>query len=210
MRIPRLKIISMLKKAETSIRPEDSIPSRQKKRINAWQILLLLLLLWLAIRELKASTSNFFPSLFLLALWGISQKRQLLPEQAKTLLHPLRHPVALRLRALHIKLIRGQAAPPVAPTTCTCLNCNTTYEGNYCHRCGQSRDTHRYRLSNALKNIAGGFGHTLIDLLYRPGYLIHDFIGGKRAQYFRPFQTLFILFACLIMALILTDAYVLK
>lgn len=212
MRIPRLKIISMLKKAETSIRPEDSIPLRQKKRINAWQVLLLLLLLWLAVRELKAPASYFFPSLFLLALWGISQKRQLLPEQAKTLLRPLWHPVVLRLRTLHIKLIRGQAAPPVDPTTCTCLNCGTTYEGNYCHRCGQSRDTHRYRLSNALKNIAGGFfnidrgfGRTLIDLLYRPGYLIHDFIGGKRAQYFRPFQTLFILAALYIMAVQLID-----
>ena len=67
-------------------------------------------------------------------------------------------------------------------------------------------------MSNALKNIAGGFfnidngfGRTLLELLYRPGYMIRDFIGGKRVEYFRPFQTLFILAALYIMAVQLVD-----
>ena len=42
-------------------------------------------------------------------------------------------------------------------------------------------------------NIDSGFGRTIVELLYRPGYLIRDFIGGKRVVYFRPFQALFVL-----------------
>ncbi|MCR6504656.1 DUF3667 domain-containing protein [Bacteroides sp. KH569_7] len=87
------------------------------------------------------------------------------------------------------------------------MNCGTTYTGNYCNRCGQSRNTPRYRLSNTLKNIAGGlfnidnvFGRTLLELLYRPEYMIRDFIDDKRVEYFHPFQTLFILAVLYIMA----------
>ena len=40
-----------------------------------------------------------------------------------------------------------------------------------------------------------GFGLTLLELLYRPGYLISDYLKGKRIRYFRPFQMLFILSA---------------
>lgn len=156
--------------------------------------------------------SNFFPVVFILTLWGILQKRRILPNKARTFIDSWWHPCAVRLRAFHIKLIQGRKTPPAGNETCTCLNCGTTYTGNYCNRCGQSRNTPRYRLSNALKNIAGGFfnidngfGRTLLELLYRPGYMIRDFIGGKRVEYFRPFQTLFILAALYIMAVQLVD-----
>lgn len=98
-----------------------------------------------------------------------------------------------------------------------CLNCETAYTGSYCNRCGQSRNTPRYRFSNAFRNILGGFtnidngfGRTLLDLLYRPGYMIRDFIAGKRILYFRPFQTLFVLAALYIMAVQLVDPEALK
>ncbi len=202
-------------KIEEPIRPEN-IPStspRKQKMISVWQIILLLLLFWLAIEELDTTDSTyFFPVLFILALWGILQKRRILPSKAKAFLDSWWHPYAVRLRALHIKLIQGKKIPPADNETCTCLNCGTTYTGNYCNRCGQSRNTPRYRLSNALRNIAGGFfnidngfGRTLLELLYRPGYMIRDFISGKRVGYFRPFQTLFILAALYIMAVQLVD-----
>ena len=54
-------------------------------------------------------------------------------------------------------------------------------------------------------NIDNGFGRTLLELLYRPGYMIRDFIGGKRVHYFRPFQTLFVLAALYIMCVQLVD-----
>ena len=202
-------------KIESPIRPENMYATspRKQKRINAWQILLLLTLFWLAIEELDMTDdSNFFPVVFILALWGILQKRRILPNKARTFIDSWWHPYAVRLRAFHIKLIQGRKTPPASTETCTCLNCGTTYTGNYCNRCGQSRNTPRYRLSNALKNIAGGFfnidngfGRTLLELLYRPGYMIRDFIGGKRIEYFRPFQTLFILAALYIMAVQLVD-----
>lgn len=202
-------------KIENPIRPENAHATspRKQKRISVWQILLLVTLFWLAIEELDMTDdSNFFPVVFILTLWGIFQKRRILPNKARTFIDSWWHPCAVRLRAFHIKLIQGRKTPPAGNETCTCLNCGTTYTGNYCNRCGQSRNTPRYRLSNALKNIAGGFfnidngfGRTLLELLYRPGYMIRDFIGGKRVEYFRPFQTLFILAALYIMAVQLVD-----
>ena len=202
-------------KIENPIRPENAHATspRKQKRISVWQILLLVTLFWLAIEELDMTDdSNFFPVVVILTLWGILQKRRILPNKARTFIDSWWHPCAVRLRAFHIKLIQGRKTPPAGNETCTCLNCGTTYTGNYCNRCGQSRNTPRYRLSNALKNIAGGFfnidngfGRTLLELLYRPGYMIRDFIGGKRVEYFRPFQTLFILAALYIMAVQLVD-----
>lgn len=202
-------------KIENPIRPENAHATspRKQKRISVWQILLLVTLFWLAIEELDMTDdSNFFPVVSILTLWGILQKRRILPNKARTFIDSWWHPCAVRLRAFHIKLIQGRKTPPAGNETCTCLNCGTTYTGNYCNRCGQSRNTPRYRLSNALKNIAGGFfnidngfGRTLLELLYRPGYMIRDFIGGKRVEYFRPFQTLFILAALYIMAVQLVD-----
>lgn len=202
-------------KIENPIRPENAHATspRKQKRISVWQILLLVTLFWLAIEELDMTDDSiFFPVVFILTLWGILQKRRILPNKARTFIDSWWHPCAVRLRAFHIKLIQGRKTPPAGNETCTCLNCGTTYTGNYCNRCGQSRNTPRYRLSNALKNIAGGFfnidngfGRTLLELLYRPGYMIRDFIGGKRVEYFRPFQTLFILAALYIMAVQLVD-----
>lgn len=199
---------------EKPVCPENTppVPSREKKMISVWQTLLLLFLFWLAIEELDVIDSYLFPTLFMLALWGILQKRRILPDKARSFINPWYHPFKVRLRAFHIKLIRGKQTPPINNETNICLNCGTTYTGNYCNRCGQSRNTPRYRLSNALRNIAGGFfnidngfGRTLLELLYRPGYMIRDFIGGKRVEYFRPFQTLFILAALYIMTVQLVD-----
>lgn len=200
-------------KIEKPILPENA-PSvrRKKKMISIWQILLLLFLLWLSYEETDVTDSFFFPSVFILALWGILQKRKILPDSVKAYINPYLHPCIVRLRALHIRLIRGKDVPATDNETSVCQNCGTSYTGNYCNRCGQSRNTPRYRLSNALRNIAGGFfnidsgfGRTLIDLLHRPGYMIRDFIGGKRIPYFRPFQTLFILAALYIMTVQLVD-----
>ena len=190
---------------------------RIKKRISIWQILGLLFLLWLAYEEQSSGVSLVFPLIFILTFWSILQKRSVLPEKAERYLAMRLHPCIVRLRAIHIKLIRGRETPPLKDETNVCRNCGHTYTGNFCNRCGQSRNTPRYRLNNALRNIAGGFfnidngfGRTLIDLLHRPGYMIRDFIGGKRVPYFRPFQTLFILAAIYIMTVQLVDPAALK
>lgn len=190
---------------------------RIRKKISIWQILVLLFLLWLAYEEQSSGISLVFPLIFILTFWDILQKRSVLPEKAERYLAARLHFCTVRLRAIHIKLIRGRETPPLKDETNVCRNCGHTYTGNFCNRCGQSRNTPRYRLNNALRNIAGGFfnidngfGRTLIDLLHRPGYMIRDFIGGKRIPYFRPFQTLFILAAIYIMTVQLVDPDALK
>lgn len=98
-------------KIENPIRPENAHATspRKQKRISVWQILLLVTLFWLAIEELDMTDdSNFFPVVFILTLWGILQKRRILPNKAKTFIDSWWHPCAVRLRAFHIKLIQGK------------------------------------------------------------------------------------------------------
>ena len=85
-------------------------------------------------------------------------------------------------------------ALPNTSEPCRCLNCGTTFTGNYCPRCGQHRKTQRYHLSSILRNLAAaffnidhGFRRTAVELVYRPGYLMDDFLNGKRVNYFQPF-----------------------
>ena len=188
---------------------------RKRKMIKIWQILILAVLLWLSFEEGK--DSNVFLWSFILVLWYILTKRRILPDRVLDLISPWWTPCKKYLRALHIKMVRGKDIPPISEESNICLNCDTVYTGSYCNRCGQSRNTPRYRFSNAFRNILGGFtnidngfGRTLLDLLYRPGYMIRDFIAGKRILYFRPFQTLFVLAALYIMAVQLVDPEALK
>lgn len=181
---------------------------RRRKVINIWQILILAILLWLSFEE--GENSNVFMWSFILVL--LFTTRRAIPNCVLDFISPWWTPCEIRLRALHIKIIRGKQVPVASEENNTCLNCGTVYTGSYCNRCGQSRNTPRYRLSNAFRNILGGFtnidngfGRTLLDLLYRPGYMIKDFIAGKRILYFRPFQTLFILAALYIMTVQLVD-----
>ena len=200
--------------SEKILLPESNSPApRKRKMIAIWQILLLLFILWLGYEEMDTSETWVFAIIFILSLWGIIQKRKLIPDKVKAFfITPWLKPYLIRLRAFHIKMIRGRENPPSDDNHCICQNCGTSYQGNFCNRCGQTRNTPRYHLSNACKNIVGGFtnidngfGRTLIELLYRPGYMIRDFIGGKRVQYFRPFQTLFVLAALYIMGVQLVD-----
>lgn len=172
-------------------------------------------MLWLSFEE--GENSNVFMWAFLLVLWYILTTRRIVPDRVLDFISPWWTPCKVRLRALRIKMIRGKQVPVASEESNTCLNCGTVYTGSYCNRCGQSRNTPRYRLSNAFRNILGGFtnidngfGRTLLDLLYRPGYMMKDFIAGKRILYFRPFQTLFVLAALYIMAVQLVDPDALK
>ncbi|WP_294634512.1 HAD-IA family hydrolase [uncultured Bacteroides sp.] len=182
----------------------------EKKRVSIWQAMLLILLLWLSFEE--EEESYIFLCTTLLFFWHLLTTRRMIPRRLSALISPWWLPVRIRLRSIHIKMIQGKQVPIAYEGSSTCLNCGTVYTGSYCNRCGQSRKVTRYRLSNAFKNILGGFtnidngfGRTLLDLLYRPGYMIKDFIAGKRVMYFRPFQTLFVLAALYIMVVQLVD-----
>lgn len=81
-----------------------------------------------------------------------------------------------------------------------CLNCGTSFNGNYCPHCGQGAKEKRLTFVDVFDNLLGlvlnmekGFLYTVLCLLLRPGYMIRDYIEGKRVRYTRPIQLLFIL-----------------
>lgn len=180
------------------------------RRIAVRQILLLLLLLWLSWAEsipLDEDPTFIFFTLFLVYLLKMGSTRRLLPREAKARLCEKCHPLIVRARAFHIRQIRGKAPAPLSTEKCTCRNCEHTFTGNFCPRCGQTRGVYRFRLKHAPGNILrslfrvdGKFGHTLIALLYRPGHLMRGFMQGRRAAYSMPLQTLFLLVAFYLLA----------
>lgn len=83
-----------------------------------------------------------------------------------------------------------------------CLNCNSTFKGNYCPYCGQAADTHRFQakemLSSVLQTFWGSdnkFLYTGYNLLRHPGTLVSNYLLGRRQKYFRPVPMLFFLMA---------------
>jgi hypothetical protein len=89
-----------------------------------------------------------------------------------------------------------------SPKTIVCKNCGKEFIGSYCPICGQEAKTSRLNFSSftdslfsGLTNISRGFGFTMINLFSRPGYMLNDFIKGKRIFFTKPFQMLFVLAA---------------
>lgn len=123
---------------------------------------------------------------------------------------------AYQINGRHLRAIRVEEAEP-----CTCLCCGTEYRGNFCPGCGQSSRTRRFTLANALENVTtifthadGRLLHTLTDLFTRPGYMIWDYLKGRRAEYIQPIQmllflgTLYLVLSLLLHADIQDDAII--
>lgn len=127
------------------------------------------------------------------------------------------HKALIYYRLLHQKQIRGKKELPKDQQPHTCKNCRKTFQGNFCPDCGQTQNTPRFTIRNAFQNILSGFfnidngfSRNLLEFLYRPGYMIRDYIDGKRVHYFKPFQSLFVLAALYIMFVQLIDPEALK
>lgn len=95
-----------------------------------------------------------------------------------------------------------------------CTNCDHTYTGNYCPVCGQAANVGRITWKSVWQNIMKVWGmdsrslpYTLWQLLWRPGYLIGDYLSGRRQQSYPPTNMLFIvaIFYVLIMQFIKPD-----
>ena len=82
----------------------------------------------------------------------------------------------------------------------TCLNCGTTFGGQYCGKCGQRAHS---RLISIWELIRDAFGdlfeldsrlwQTLLPLVIRPGQLTRDYLLGRRARFMPPFRTYLVL-----------------
>ena len=97
---------------------------------------------------------------------------------------------------------RPYQVAPLSPEEHVCATCSTSFKGNYCPRCGQSARIGRYSFKNALLLFLDVWGlgnrgmfRTLRDLIFRPGYMIRDYLRGMQMAYFPPFKMLFLLSA---------------
>lgn len=84
--------------------------------------------------------------------------------------------------------------------TTKCKNCETEFSGKYCPNCGQEAKVGRLTMLQGANDLIGiftnfdtGFMHTCLELCYRPGYMIRDYINGHRKEYIKPIQLLFLL-----------------
>jgi hypothetical protein len=74
-----------------------------------------------------------------------------------------------------------------------CLNCGATLQGRYCQNCGQEnlqiKESFGHMMNHAISDyfhFDHQFFHTLNPLLFKPGYLTNEYMGGRRAQYLHP------------------------
>lgn len=81
-----------------------------------------------------------------------------------------------------------------------CQTCGTEFQGNFCPRCGQSAKIGRYSFKTAVLNFLDVWGlgnrgmfRALRDLIFRPGYMIRDYLKGMQMAYFPPFKMFFLL-----------------
>lgn len=86
------------------------------------------------------------------------------------------------------------------PTTVRCANCGTEFSDNFCPRCGQKAEIGRVGWKSVRQSVAllwgldsRSLGFSLLQLLLRPGYMINDYIGGRRQVSFPPVKMLFII-----------------
>ena len=80
-----------------------------------------------------------------------------------------------------------------------CCNCGNEYENNYCPRCGQKAVYGPITWKSVWQGILDVWGvgtrslpYTLWQLVWRPGYLMRDYISGKRQVSFPPVKMLVI------------------
>lgn len=108
-----------------------------------------------------------------------------------------------KLKALQIKgrhprrLVREEME---AMEEVMCKNCGTEFKGEFCPNCGQKGRVGRLRIRQGVEDLVGiftnfdtGFMHTCLELIYRPGYMMYDYIKGHRKEYVKPIQLLFLL-----------------
>jgi len=101
-----------------------------------------------------------------------------------------------RLLKLKQRTIRVQKELPSGEEV-KCRHCGHEYVGRFCPNCGQKASTKRFTLGGIvdetfemLTNFDHSFIRTMVELFYRPGYMIRNYLEGHRVCYFKPMQLL--------------------
>lgn len=109
-----------------------------------------------------------------------------------------------RIKAWRRWLHRRQQQPVAIPewdeTEHECPHCHYTFKGRQCPQCGTPAEWKRFtfkRLFHGFMDI-WGLGNrpmfrSMLDLLWRPGYMIRDYLNGHHLSYFPPFKMLAIM-----------------
>ena len=81
-----------------------------------------------------------------------------------------------------------------------CNHCGYSFYGRYCPQCGMPAGDVRFTFKRLIHNFLDIWGlgnrpmfRTMRDLLWRPGYMISDYLGGHHLNYFPPFKMLAVL-----------------
>lgn len=81
-----------------------------------------------------------------------------------------------------------------------CSHCGYGYHGRCCSQCGMPAEHVRFTFKRLIHNFLDIWGmgnrpmfRTMRDLLWRPGYMIRDYLGGHHLSYFPPFKMLAVL-----------------
>ena len=105
-------------------------------------------------------------------------------------------------RAFRLWQRRPHELAPLVKQDHVCASCGTSFQGNYCPRCGQSAKIGRFSVKKAILLFLDVWGlgnrgmfRSIRDLVLRPGYMIRDYISGMQSAYFPPFKMFFLLAA---------------
>ncbi|HEU5399682.1 MAG TPA: DUF4286 family protein [Gammaproteobacteria bacterium] len=81
------------------------------------------------------------------------------------------------------------------PETERCRNCGTPLNGRFCAECGQRNHSAVSSLREITEDFAGthfGFDtkfiHSIVPLLFRPGFLTREYCIGRQERYIKPFR----------------------
>ena len=116
-------------------------------------------------------------------------------------------------RWVHFKQIKGSSHKAKHNVNeFVCQNCGETYSGNYCPTCGQTHKVKRFDIPVITKELIvniidfdHGFLRSFIELFWRPGYMMRDYLAGHRVDYIKPFKSIFVLATIYLVAAHLLD-----
>lgn len=105
-------------------------------------------------------------------------------------------------RAFRMWQRRPHQVAPLKDEEYVCASCGTSFQGNFCPRCGQSAKVGRFSFKKAFLLFLDVWGlgnrgmfRSIRDLMFRPGYMIRDYVSGMQSAYFPPFKMFFLLAA---------------